>query len=35
MAALDGFIDDRLAADGGRFSRDEPVAAGMALSTPA
>ena len=33
MAALDTFIDDRLAAGRGWFSRDEAVASGIALST--
>jgi predicted transcriptional regulator of viral defense system len=32
MAALDAFIDDRLAAGRGWFSRDEAVASGIALS---
>lgn len=32
MAALDTFIDDRLAAGRGWFSRDEAVASGMAIS---
>ena len=33
MSALDTFIDDRLAAGRGWFSRDEAVASGIALST--
>jgi hypothetical protein len=32
MAALDSFVDDRLAAGRGWFSRDEAVASGIAVS---
>ena len=32
MAAMDNFIDDRLAAGRGWFSRDEAVASGIALT---